>query len=131
MSRQCYKPGDVREYTVKIDDTIKVWIRTPTEGEKRRTASEGETLSFDTETGEITGLGTLQMGHLVAKNERFIRGFVDKVEGNSPAGVAMATGDDLAEHATSDVVAEVALEVERSLSLGDESAKKSDASPDS
>jgi len=125
-----YPPGQVREYTVKIDDSIKVWIKSPTEGEKRRLSQEGEVIRFDTETGMVVDVGMLRMDRIVAKHERFVRGFVEKVEGyTNAAGVPIVNGDDLAEHGDNDIVAEVALEVEKSLSLGAEAAKKSDASP--
>ena len=133
MSRQVhgYPPGELREYELKNDSAVKIWIKTPTEGEKRRTAQKGEVIRVNSE-GMVDDLHMVDMERLVARQERFVRGFVDKVEGyTDAAGNAIATGDDLAEHGDAEILAEVALEVERSLSLEAESVKKSEASPDS
>ena len=109
---------------------IKFTIKTPTEGEKRRFASKDKTLEIDMDKGGLAR-PRMDLEELCARQERFVRGFLVSVEGGytNAAGEPIANGDDLAEHGDTDIVAEVALEIERSLSLGAEASKKSDASP--
>lgn len=131
MSRQVhgYPPGVERDYQLTLDPTVQVTIKTPTEGEKRRTAAAaGEAYSIGAD-GKIQGL---DLSRIIARQERFVRAFVTKVKGyTDAAGNDIADGDGLVEHGSDDVLAEVAIEVERSLSLGAELSKKSDALPDS
>ena len=106
-----------------------VWIKTPTEGVKRRIAHEGARFQFNP-TGEVIDPGVIDMSQLIARQERFVRECVTKVEGyTDAAGRPIANGDDLAEHGSSDVLADVASEIEYSISLDAERAGKSGASP--
>jgi hypothetical protein len=134
---QGYPPGELREYIPECDGNreretpIKVWIRTPTEGQKRRLAVRGEVVRFDS-SGEVNDPGMLDLERIIERQERFCSAFVDKVENYQDAGgKPIATAADFIENAVPDVIAEVALEIERSLSLEAEQTKKSAASPDS
>jgi hypothetical protein len=124
-----YAPGEVREYECRVDPRVKVWIRQPTELEKRRAVCTGEVVRFD-QDGNPNDPAMVDLERLIARQERFVRGFVEKVAGYEGAGgAAVETGDDLAEHGEADIVADVALEIEHSLTLKAEERKKSDAPP--
>ena len=122
-----YPPGEVREYKTQFDPRVVVWIRTPTEGEKRRLGSEGELVRFDGQ-GNVD-MGRIDLGLLVARQARFVVACVEKVEGlEDAAGVLVEDGPGLTEHGDSELVAEVALEIERAFSLDADEQKKFEAS---
>ena len=131
MQVEGYPPGEERKYTPPDYPDLVVWIKTPTEGVKRRLAHAGARLKFDP-TGEVVDPGVIDMSALIDRQERFVRECVIKVEGyKDAAGRPITNAEELIEHGASDVLADVASEIEYSVSLSAERAGKSDASPGS
>jgi hypothetical protein len=137
-----FKPHDEREYVPKARDNRKsdtptrVWIKTPTEKDKRDVAADDSIVRVSVDEKGIPikdAIGNPMMEFVnkstVEMQVRALGLFVARVENYVGAAGPILTGEDLAEHGDTDVVLEVYQEVMLSLSLSEVESKNSEGSP--
>jgi len=119
---RCYIP---QAYNNRQDpDPIKVWIRQPTEADKRRLTAGGEPYEFETRDG-VTSC-KVDLARAVEKQIAYVVGFVTRVEGYTSASDKPITdGAMLAELGEAAIVTEVADEIRDQLSLTETERKNS------
>ena len=141
---QGYKPHDEREYIPKAfgnrqdDAPIRVWIKTPTERDKREVEGDGSVIRFAVDKDgsplrDSVGnpLMEIDSEETMRRHHRALERFVSRVENYSRAEGPIDTGAEFAEHGETEIVTEVYREIIGAVSLSDVDAKKSNGSPDS
>jgi hypothetical protein len=137
-----YAPKSLRAYVPQAfgnhleADPVRVWIRTPTAGEKRQVLAGLTSARFAVGAdgrpaldAEGRPLMHVDMGQVDQRQRNIVVAFVEKVEQYlKPDDSPILTGADLAEHGEDAIVAEVADEILLASSLGEEQ-KKSCAAP--
>lgn len=140
-----HKPNEEREFVPssfgnRQDPTpCRVWIRTPTEKDKREIHGDRSVVRFavgddgkpvigenglpmmEVDNQESTRLHHAAVSRCVVRVENYI----------GPGDVPITSGAELAEHGATDIVTEVYQEIMKSLSLSVVDAKKSEGSPSS
>jgi hypothetical protein len=137
-----HKPHEEREFVPSAFDNkssstpVRVYIRTPTERDKREVEGDGSVIRFAVDSDgaplkdkdgnplmEIDNQETMRRHHIAVER------FVARVENcTGPAG-PIVTGADFATYAPTAIVTEVYREVMSALSLTESEAKKSEGSP--
>jgi hypothetical protein len=125
------KPGEIREYVPrafgndKDADPVKVWIRNPTAREKREVMSIGgkSRVAIGTDGRPALNKDGMPMVEVdtpeswIHQHEMVTR-FVEKTENyKGPGGLPIGNGSDLAMHGETEIVSEVAVEIQSALSL--------------
>jgi hypothetical protein len=137
-------PHTEREYAPQVfgnrqdPKPCKVWIKTPTEKDKREVEGDGSVIKFSVDNDgmplrDAAGNPVMQIDNeeTMRRHHRALERFVVRVENcTGPAGPIL-TGADLAEHGLTSLVTEVYREIMASVSLSDAEQKKSKGSPDS
>ena len=127
------RPGDEREFVPESfenhleSEPVKIWIKDPTEGEKRRLqlmqtelqTNGGDILRDSEGTPQIT----ITLEAMNRHQEAAIRGHVTRVSGYEVRGVEIKTGQDLIDHGETEFISETALEITTALSLTAEQKK--------
>jgi len=119
------RPGVEREYIPlafenrEDPDPLKVWIRDPSESDKR--ALIGLQMSLQ---GTNTPSLDLSIDTMIKWQSEAVKRHVMKVAGYTVRGVEITTGEELADHGESEIVAEVALELFAAASLDDDEKKQ-------
>lgn len=100
-------------------DPYKVWIRDPSEADKRNLISM--------QTGVEAGApaATVDLASMIAWQRRAVEVHVERVEGYAMRGVEITDGKLLAEHGETEIVAEVAYEIFSATSLTEVEKKPS------
>ena len=126
-------PGSVREFQPESfgnraeEDPIRIWIKDPTEAEKRTLQLMQTELQFN--AGELVkdsdGVPQITVTlQAMAKHQRAaILGHVHKVEGYTVRGVEINNGETLADMGETEILAETALEITMALSLSADEKK--------
>lgn len=133
-------PGEMRKYAPDVeidgwrnlDDSlpVTVWIRQPTEGEKRHLVDvmSARNVTY-TVGGEVEKVDLLQDEKW---RDQAIEAHVSKVENyTDAAGRPIVTGKDLAEHGEALIVFQVAAEIIKDTRLSEDERKNSARSSDS
>ena len=124
------KPNEVREFVPASFDNredpepLRVWIKDPTEGEKRKLVA----LQHEMQGDQIKLNADVSV--MVAWQTETVRRHVTKVSNYSMRGVDITNGDQLADHGESEILAEVALEIFTAASLDKDEKKHSDERSD-
>ncbi len=125
------RPGDEREFiptafeNKKDPDPLKVWIKDPSEGEKRELISLQATLQDGTPALEMDFQTMMRWQCEVVQRH------VSKVYGYTVRGIEITDGQLLADHGETELIAEISLEVFSAASLSDDEKKSSSEPSDS
>ena len=107
------------------ENPIAVWIKTPTEREKRDAMQEAAPQFEATENGAAPGLA-FDFAASMRWQNTIVESFCVGVENYSAAdGSEIATAADLVEHGETEIVSEIAAEILTALSLTEPEKKKS------
>ena len=127
-------PGGEREFIPAAfdnrqdPDPLKVWIKDPTEGDKRELISLQATLQDGTPALEM------DFQTMMRWQCEVVRRHVSKVYGYTVRGIEITDGKSLADHGETELIAEISLEVFSAASLSDDekksSSEPSDFTPD-
>jgi hypothetical protein len=137
-----YKPHNEREYIPKAfgnrseKDPIRVWIKTPTERDKREVDGEDSVIRFSvgqdgSPAKDHNGDPIMELDNQesMRRHHRALERFVVRVENyESPAG-PIATGKDLAEFGETVIVTDVFHEIMAATSLSEAESKNFKGSP--
>ena len=119
------RPGEEREFipasfeNKKDPDPLKIWIKDPSEGEKRKLIALQSSLQDGTPALEM------DLETMIKWQCETVRRHVVKVYGYTVRGIEITTGELLAEHGESELIAEVSLEVFQATSLSIDEKKSS------
>ena len=120
------RPDQVREFIPEAfdnrqdPDPYKVWIKDPTEADKRKLVA----LQTSLEAGAPAA--AVDLASMIRWQQEAVKIHVERVEGYSMRGVEITDGDSLAKHGESEIVAEVALEIFTAASLTEQEKKPSE-----
>ena len=120
------RPDQVREFIPEAfenrqdPDPYKVWIKDPTEADKRKLVA----LQTSLEAGAPAA--AVDLASMIRWQQEAVKLHVERVEGYSMRGVEITNGDSLAQHGESEIVAEVALEIFTAASLTEQEKKRSE-----
>ena len=120
------RPDQVREFIPEAfdnrqdPDPYKVWIKDPTEADKRKLVA----LQTSLEAGAPAA--AVDLASMIRWQQEAVKIHVERVEGYSMRGVEITDGDSLANHGESEIVAEVALEIFTAASLTEQEKKRSE-----
>lgn len=131
------KPGELRAFEptsfgnaeVPEADRVRVWIRNPTEQEKREATSLADSVEFVEPEGddETQPQVRVDMRVVLSRVGAFVRQFVEGVDNyEGPAGETINDGETLLRHGETPIVLEVADEVEHATSLSEAERKNSE-----
>ena len=128
------RPGDEREFIPEAfenrrdPDPLKIWIKDPSEGEKRSLIALQSSLQGGTPSLEM------DLETMIKWQCETVRRHVVKVYGYTVREIEITNGEQLAEHGESELIAEVSLEVFQATSLSTDEKKllsePSDSTPD-
>ena len=119
-------PDRVREFIPEAfdnrqdPDPYKVWIKDPTESDKRQLVA----LQTSLEGGAPAA--AVDLASMIRWQQQAVELHVERVEGYSMRGIEITNGDSLAQHGESEIVAEVALEIFTAASLTELEKKPSE-----
>ena len=125
------RPGDEREFIPaafenrKDPDPLKVWIKSPSEGEKR------ELIALQSSLQDGVPSIDMDLQTMIKWQCETVRRHVVKVYGYTVRGVEITDGQMMAEHGESELIAELSLEVFQATSLDDDEKKQSSEPSDS
>jgi hypothetical protein len=139
-----YKSHDEREYIPEAfgnrDDSnpIRVWIKTPTEKDKREVEGDGSVIRFAVDDEgmplrdkEGNPVMEIDNEETMRRHHKAIERFVAKVDNYAGPDGDIVTGRQFSEYGETAIVTEVYREIMASISLSDEEAKKSEGLPSS
>jgi hypothetical protein len=129
-----YEPGKSRKYIPEFDGNrscekpVTVWIRTPTERDRREIYASNKDVIVETVNGKqiVTTKGVSEVNRQALAIERFVEIVENYKVQNGPD---IVDGKTLAEHGESQIVFEVAAEILLSCSLTEDESKKSEELP--
>lgn len=123
------RPDQVREFIPEAfdnrqdPDPYKVWIKDPTEADKRKL------VALQTSLDAGAPAAAVDLASMIRWQQEAVKIHVERVEGYSMRGVEITDGDSLAKHGESEIVAEVALEIFTAASLTEQEKKPSEKPP--